>query len=242
MIEFVAETGSTNADLAARLAGGEAMTECFWLRAGRQIQGRGRAGREWVSEDGNLHCSTLVHLRPGDPPPATLSLVAGLAVHDAVGEALGLSCSTRDREMHLKWPNDLMIDGAKIAGILCEMIDRTIVVGIGLNVAAAPDLPDRPTTSLRAQGCEMDAAAMLDTLARSFAARLAAWRAEPLADTLARWERCATPRGTPITVHADTDVAGTFDGLESDGSLRLRLEDGSRRAIYAGDVILREID
>lgn len=241
MIEFVAETGSTNAVLSARLSGGEALAEGFWLRAGRQTDGRGRAGRAWISPQGNLYCSTVVNLRPGDPSPATLALIAGLAVHDMVADALSQG-RARNIDPQLKWPNDLMLGGAKIAGILCEMIDRTVVIGIGVNVASAPDLPDRPTTSLCGQGLEADAVVVLTMLAQHFAARLDEWRERPLGDMLAAWEARATPRGTPITVHADMPIAGAFDGLENDGSLRLRLEDGSCRAIYAGEVILREND
>ena len=239
MIEFVAETGSTNADLARRLSAGEAIAEGFWLRAGRQVDGRGRAGRSWISPEGNLYCSTVVNLRPADPSPATLALVAGLAVHEMVADALSRG-GPRNGALQLKWPNDLMLDGAKLAGILCEMIDRTVVIGIGINVASAPELPDRTTTSLRDHGSASDAAAALTALAAGFAARLDQWRECSLGDTLAAWEARATPRGTPITVHADTPIAGAFDGLDNDGSLRLRLEDGSYRAIYAGDVILQE--
>ncbi len=237
MVEFVAATGSTNADLAARLTGGEHLADGFWLRAGLQTGGKGRSGRDWISPEGNLYCSTVVNLQPGDPPPATLSLVAGLAVHDLVLSAVGEGAGPV-----LKWPNDLLIGGAKVAGILCEMVGRAIVIGIGVNLANAPCLADRAATSIREQGGEMNAEQALDRLAAAFVERLAHWRAQPLGDTLAAWEARATPRGTPITVHADTRIEGAFDGLENDGSLRLRLEDGSLRAIYAGDVILREND
>lgn len=234
MIETIAATGSTNADLAARLAGGEAIPDAFWLRAERQSAGKGRAGRVWQGEAGNLFCSTLVNLHPGDPSPATLALVAGLAAHDALAEAKPL----------LKWPNDLLIGGAKVAGILCEMVGQAVIVGIGVNVAAAPALPDRATTALADHGDPRDAAAVLEALAAAFAMRLARWRAAPLSDTLAAWEARATPRGTPISVHAEgpahNRVTGACEGLADDGSLRLRLADGTIRAIYAGDVIVEK--
>lgn len=234
MIETLAATGSTNADLAARLAAGKAIPEGFWLRAERQTAGKGRAGRQWLDEFGNLFCSTVVNLRPGDPAPATLALVAGLATHDALAVAGPV----------LKWPNDLLIADAKVAGILCEMVGRAVIVGIGVNVAAAPSLPDRATTALAHHGDRRDAAAVLDMLAASFAERLAGWRGAALSDTLAAWEARATPRGTAISVHAEgpahNSVTGAFDGLADDGSLRLRLADGSIRAIYAGDVIVEK--
>lgn len=230
MIETVAATGSTNADLAARLGSGEAIPDGFWLRAARQSAGKGRSGRHWLGEPGNLFCSTVVNLQAGDPSPATLALVAGLAVHDALA-GIG-TC--------LKWPNDLLIQGAKVAGILCEMIDRTVIVGIGVNIASAPDLPDRATTALVMHGDRRNAAAVLEAIAGAFAVRLAQWRGAPLAATLAAWEARATPRGTAISVHAEGVVTGAFDGLADDGSLRLRLADGTIRAIYAGDVIVEK--
>lgn len=232
MIETVAATGSTNADLAARLVVGEAVPDGFWLRAERQDAGKGRAGRSWQGEAGNLFCSTVVNLRAGDPAPATLALVTGLALHDAVG-AGGVAAV-------LKWPNDLLVADAKCAGILCEMVHGTVIVGIGVNVAAAPAVTDRATTSLAAHGEARDTATLLAALAAAFAVRLVQWRAAPLSDTLAAWEARATPRGTAMSVHADRVVAGAFDGLADDGSLRLRLADGSIRAIYAGDVILEK--
>lgn len=240
MIETIPATASTNADLAARLRNAEGIAEGYWLRAERQTDGKGRAGRTWNSPAGNLACSTVVNLGAQDALPATLSLAAGLAVHDAVTSVL----TVPNAGLRLKWPNDLLCNGAKLAGILCELVDRTVVVGIGLNVLTAPQLPDWATTSLAdiAGHSAIDAGDLLIALSDGFARRLARWRQAPLSDTLAAWEERATPRGTAMTVHAENVIEGRFDGLESDGSLRLLLDDGSRRAIYAGDVILREND
>lgn len=240
MIETIPATASTNADLAARLRHGERIAEGYWLRAERQTAGKGRAGRTWQSPAGNLACSTVVNLDESDSLPATFSLVAGLAAYDAVASVL----TVPNANLHLKWPNDILYNGAKLAGILCELVDRTVVVGIGLNVQTAPHLPGRATTSLAdiAGHSAIDAGDVLIVLADAFALRLAQWRQAPLSDTLAAWETRATPRGTAMNVHAEDVIEGRFDGLESDGSLRLLLADGSRRAIYAGDVILREND
>lgn len=240
MIETIPVTASTNADLSARLRQGERIAEGYWLRAERQTDGKGRSGRAWDSPAGNLACSTVVSLRGQDASPATLSLVAGLAAHDAVASVL----TVPNAGLRLKWPNDLLCHGAKLAGILCELVDRTVIVGIGINVQTAPQLADRATTSLAAIAghTAIDAADVLIALSDTFAHRLAQWRQAPLSDTLAAWEVRATPRGTPMTVHAETLIDGRFDGLENDGSLRLLLDDGARRAIYAGDVILREND
>ena len=123
--------------------------EGSWLRAERQTSGRGRQGRVWDSPSGNLFASTLVRLRPDDPPPATLALVASLALYDAV--AAFLPSDALD-ELSLKWPNDLLLRLAKLSGILLERQDDAIVIGIGVNLANHPDDLDRLTISLSAYG------------------------------------------------------------------------------------------
>src|SRR5436853_1339519 len=108
----VAETGSTNDDLASLAREGAA--EGLWLRAERQTGGRGRQGREWHSPAGNLYASTLVRLRPADPPAPTLALVAAVALHEVASAFAG------GARIEIKWPNDLMVGGAKLSGILLE--------------------------------------------------------------------------------------------------------------------------
>ena len=142
-IEFLSETGSTNADLKARLLAGEPLAEGFWLVARRQTAGRGREGRTWFDGAGNFMGSTLVRPGPGDPPAPSLALVAGLAVREAVVAYLPDASAAV-----LKWPNDLLVGGAKIAGMLLEGVERVIVAGIGVNLATAPVIAGRATTSL----------------------------------------------------------------------------------------------
>ena len=149
MIHFVAETGSTSADLAARLRAGEFVPEGDWLVADRQTGGRGRQGREWYDGAGNFMGSTVVQVRFGDPDPTSLALVAGLALWEAVS-AVPAKAGTAALPpgAMLKWPNDLMIGTAKLAGILLERVGEAVVVGIGVNLATAPALPDRETVAL----------------------------------------------------------------------------------------------
>lgn len=233
-IRTVAETGSTNADVLALTAAGA--EEGLWLRAERQTAGRGRQGREWVSPVGNLHASTLVRLRAGDPGAATLALVAGVALAEVV-EATLIHARKFERP-HLKWPNDLLLGNAKLSGILLERASDAVVIGFGVNVAHHPDLPDRPTTSLSANGVAVDAAELLSALAEHFAEGLARWRYKGLDRVRERWLAAAHPLGTPLTARLPdgTVLDGAFDGLASDGALLLRLADGSRRVIHAGDV------
>jgi BirA family biotin operon repressor/biotin-[acetyl-CoA-carboxylase] ligase len=237
-IEVVAETGSTNSDLIRRLGSGVTLPEGYWLRAERQTGGRGRLGRQWVSPAGNLYCSTTVHLRSGDPPAHSLSFVTGLAVHDMLVSQLSVEPAPR----WLKWPNDIVYDGAKMAGMLLERAGDTVVVGIGVNVAFAPAVEGRATTCIHAAHDRNtnDAAHVMDYLAPCFAERLARWRSHGLADTLDQWLARAHRKGTPLRVSdgAQAGLSGLFDGLEADGSLRLRLSDDRVMVINAGEIRL----
>lgn len=202
-----------------------------WLVALSQTQGRGRQGRQWRSAGGNFSGSTLIGLKPADPPAPSLSLVAGLALIEAADTA------DPGAQLMLKWPNDLLLNGKKLAGILLERTGDRVVAGFGVNLAAAPDLPGRATASL---GGRIVPQAFAPLLAASFARLLSLWRsAEPQALALA-WLARAHPLGTRLTVHASPEVTrtGTFAGIDPDGALRLRRDDGSVETIRAGDVSL----
>ncbi|QIQ85997.1 biotin--[acetyl-CoA-carboxylase] ligase [Erythrobacter sp.] len=232
---MVEETGSTNADLAMLVREGRAPGEGEWLVARRQTAGRGRQGRQWFDGLGNFMGSSLVLRLDGDPTPSSLSFVAALAVHDAAMQALGETAN-----LALKWPNDVLLGGGKLSGILLEMVGHHIVVGIGVNIARAPDLPDRKTAALADHGAAPDVESFARSLADAFGARLAEWRAEGLSITLQRFlAQSIHAPGAPLRVHdgEGAPIEGRFAGLEtSDGALRLRLADGSERVIRAGDV------
>lgn len=237
MIEFVPQTGSTSADLAARLRAGTFVPEGHWLVADRQTDGKGRQGREWLDGAGNFMGSTVVHLRFGDPEPASLALVAGLAVHEAIASVVPAAGAGSSRgRLVLKWPNDVMLGAAKLAGILLERVGDSVVVGIGVNLASAPRLPDREAAALGAP----DRDAFAADLARLLDVELDRWRSFGLAPIVARWLAAAHPAGTPLAVGepGETPVTGTFAGLTDDGALRLRLADGATRVIHAGEVRL----
>lgn len=242
MIHTVPETGSTNADLLNALGKGEALDEGFWLRAELQTGGRGRRGQTWNSPAGNLYCSTIVRLRPDDHPAPSLSLVAGLAVHDLLRTQLINGQSRPPTEQRwLKWPNDVLIGGAKLAGILCERMADAVVVGIGINVEYAPAVVGRTTTSIHQENGNNanDPARILGYLEPRFAERLSAWRDNHLAATIAAWELRAHEVGDRLSVTDDGNtVRGYFAGLDNAGALLLRLEDGEVRTIHAGDVNL----
>jgi BirA family biotin operon repressor/biotin-[acetyl-CoA-carboxylase] ligase len=213
---------------------GQGAAEGSWLRAGRQTGGRGRMGRSWESPSGNLFCSTLVRARAGDPPAHTLALVAANAVHALVAPL----CRGQAR---IKWPNDVLVDGAKMAGILLERSSDAIIVGIGVNVKGHPTGLDRPVTSLADQGApDAEAGALLERLANLFAHWLGIWRAQGLEPVRGHWLLNAHPTGTPMRViQPDGEqVEGLFDTLDREGMLILRLANGDARAIHAGDILL----
>ncbi|WP_299192739.1 biotin--[acetyl-CoA-carboxylase] ligase [uncultured Erythrobacter sp.] len=234
-ITLVEETGSTNADLAAALRGDEKPVEGTWLVTRRQNAGKGRQGRAWQDGAGNFMGSTVVEIRKGDPAPASLGFVAALAVGQTVNEALGGACRPT-----LKWPNDVLLAGHKVSGILLEMVGNHIVVGIGVNLVSAPDLPDRKAASLADYDAVTKLEHFAEALSRVFAKYLGVWRSEGLDKILQAFLHNSNHyTGSPVTVH-DTDgskLEGTFAALEtSDGALRLRLADGSERVIRAGDI------
>jgi BirA family biotin operon repressor/biotin-[acetyl-CoA-carboxylase] ligase len=221
-IRTVSETGSTNDDLAALARGGAA--EGLWLRAERQSGGKGRQGRTWQSPPGNLYASTLVRVDPKHPPPPSLALVAAVALHEAVTRY-----TTRAR---IKWPNDITINRAKLAGILLERQADAVVIGFGVNLAHHPEDLDQPAASL---GARVAPEVLLRRLAACFEIWLERWRDEGLAPVREAWLAAAHPLGTPLS---SGGAEGVFDGLDETGALRLRLPDGAIRVVHAGDVFL----
>ncbi len=140
--------------------------------------------------------------------------------------------------MMLKWPNDVLVSDAKICGILLERVKDQVIVGIGVNIAVAPEVEGRAVTSLAAQGAAIDAGGFLDRLSREFEACVRLWRDAGLAHILETWQSLAHPLGMAVTTSDDSGekITGEFSGLDSDGALRLRKADGTLIAIRAGDV------
>lgn len=206
-------------------------SEGLWLRAERQTSGKGRQGRAWDSPAGNLYISTLVRVRPGEPSPATLALVAAVTLEEAV--------SLFGVQPMLKWPNDLLISGAKLSGILLERVEDAVIIGFGVNLAHHPVDLDRPATSIAAHAPAPDPQVFAETLAEIFARWLSRWR-DGIATVRDRWLTRAHPLDTALTVRlADgTSMEGLFGGLDAQGALILRLADGTTRVIHAGDVFL----
>lgn len=188
-------------------------------------------GRAWQMPEGNLAMSGLIRPQPGEGNPAELGFVAALALHDVLR---GLVDSAR---LELKWPNDVNLDGAKLSGILLEREGDVLVLGVGVNVAAAPKLPDRVTISLADVGVFVAAAEVGERVAAAFAVRRGQWRDGGFAAVREGWLARAHALGTALWVTSgEGRIAGTFAGLGDDGALLLNGVDGKGHVIHAGDV------
>jgi BirA family biotin operon repressor/biotin-[acetyl-CoA-carboxylase] ligase len=214
------------------LLGDEAANEGDWLIALDQLAGRGRQGRDWVSSQGNFFGSTLVELRGSDPPAQSLSLAAGVALIRAVEAAAPAT------GLILKWPNDLIMGAAKLAGVLLERSGDRLVAGFGVNLAQAPAIEGRATAALSSVAL-ISPESFAPLLAAAFSRALAMWR-EDFPRLATAWMESAHPVGTALTVHSGQEqaISGTFAGIESDGALRLQLDAGVVEIVRAGDVEL----
>ena len=229
---------STN-DEAKRLAtaGAEAGT-VVWARA--QSGGRGRRGRSWSSPPGNLYCSLLLRPEALAAEIGQLCFVAALGVGDAVAGLLPAGA-----EVRLKWPNDVLIGGAKVAGILIETASvggggvQWVIVGTGINVASSPRGSERAATALAEEGAEVSVEAVLEAYLRSLDGWLGRWRGEGFGPVREAWLARATGLGRTVEVRlSGQTLSGTFAALDASGALILDAADGSRRVVTAGEVFL----
>ena len=205
------------------------------MRADSQDHGRGRMGRSWHSPLGNCYASTIIRLKPNDPQAAGLAFVVAVAVHETLQHCAPEIAFT------LKWPNDILIGQAKLCGILLERRGDAIVAGVGVNLAHYPEDIERPATSLAAQGVTPPTPQDFVTqLATNLRARLSDWRKSGLPAILAIWREHAHAAGTELraSLPDGEQISGSYIGLAEDGALKLRLADGSIRAIHAGDIFL----
>jgi BirA family biotin operon repressor/biotin-[acetyl-CoA-carboxylase] ligase len=242
-IEWRAEVDSTQR-LARDLARAGA-PEGTAVVAERQTAGRGRLGRQWHSPAGvNLYCSVI--LRPRLAPAAVprLALVAGVAVAVAVEETAG-------RRPAIKWPNDVLLDGRKVAGVLTEMdaeVERVahVIAGIGVNLNAPrtafpPDLRAKATSLRLATGRPVDRAAFTGRLLAALEARYDRFVSEGFASVRAEWESYSCLTGAEVCVAApEGEQRGRALGLDADGALRLRTAAGAEVRIVAGEVTVRD--
>ena len=235
--EALSDTSSTNTECLARARAGD--SGLLWVTAERQTGGRGRRGRPWVSERGNLYASLLLI----DPAPierlASLPLAIAVAVHQAIRSVLPPGAEP----LEVKWPNDILIGRKKTCGILVEgerLADgrHAVVIGIGINVSVMPDNPIYPVTCLRDQGSAASPEELFAHLFASMAETLDIWdEGQGIAEVTARWRAVACGIGEKITVNLpDRSISGYFAGIDDNGLLMLDTGAGRMMAIAAGDV------
>jgi BirA family biotin operon repressor/biotin-[acetyl-CoA-carboxylase] ligase len=239
-IEAYDEIDSTNAEARRRAEAGEGGP--VWITALTQTAGRGRRGRAWDTKTGNLAATLLflTEMSPGDA--AQVSFIAALAVADLAEACLGPDLA------RLKWPNDLMIHGRKASGILVESGQRPdgklwVAVGIGVNLAHAPTDVERPATSFAdyMSAPPPKPRDALEILARSFESWKQIWEREGFAPIAKAWTARAHGLGEPCVARLPNQThRGIAEGLDLDGALRLRLDDGAILRITAGDVFFGE--
>lgn len=237
------ETDSTNAEARRRAEAGE--VEPLWIAARRQTAGRGRRGRKWESESGNLASTLLLLTRKSPAEAAQLTFAASLAVADLLDRYVPPALVT------IKWPNDVLLDGRKTSGILIESGPAPsgglwLAIGIGVNLSQTPGETERPATCIAehlnqgvASAPTVDEAAK--ALAETFGVWLDRWTTLGFQPILDAWTARTPGLHGPCTARLTNEtLSGMADGVEADGSLRLKLPDGSLRVISAGDVFFGE--
>jgi len=226
---------STNLEAQRLARAGAPEGTLVWAR--EQTSGRGRRGRQWSSPPGNLYLSLL--LRPAAAPAeaAGLGFLAAVALAEVLTELL-----PQERAVRCKWPNDVMVDGAKIAGILLEAeamgeASPALVLGIGVNVGNHPEGLAYPVTSLAAVGGGASVEDLLQRLAERLLAWHSQWRRDGFAPVRARWLEFVAGLGEAVELRLDGQVIrGRFAALDPSGALLLELPEGGRRLVTAGDV------
>jgi BirA family biotin operon repressor/biotin-[acetyl-CoA-carboxylase] ligase len=239
-IEVYEELDSTNAEARRRADAGEGGP--VWITAGRQTAGRGRRGRAWSTEAGNLAATLLTTTDVPAAEAAQLSFVAALAACDLADACLGGGAA------RLKWPNDVLVFGKKAVGILVESGARPdgrlwLAVGVGVNLAHAPTDTERPATSFAdyMAGPPPKPDAAMEVLASRFEAWRKLWATQGFAPIADGWTARAHGLGERCEARLpNRTLSGVAEGMDPDGALRLRLDDGALERITAGDVFFGE--
>ena len=229
---------STNAEARRRAKVGEPGP--LWIWSTRQSQGRGRGGREWISRPGNLFASLLIGVNAPQRVAGQIALLAGVIAYDTIAKLIAYEGRS---ELLLKWPNDILLAGEKLAGVLLENVGSTVenrsvvVIGTGINLASHPEDLPQPAISLGAYDIMVTPAEALEVLAATTHEWLARWGEGSCFPTIRRaWLDRAGPAGRPLRVKVEgEETEGVYGGLDADGALRLMTPEGEYR-IAAGDV------
>ncbi|MEO8560147.1 MAG: biotin--[acetyl-CoA-carboxylase] ligase [Rhodospirillales bacterium] len=232
---------STNDEAIKRAEDGAAEGAIVWSR--QQLAGRGRRGRDWQSPLGNMYASIVV--RPDCPPDqaAQLGFVTAIAVGETASGLLPASSSSASNRVTYKWPNDVQVDGAKIAGILLESAPGAdgkvayVVIGTGINVEWKPGETAYPVASLTSLGAKASVDRVLEAYCRNLAKWLGIWRRDGFAVIRSTWLARAGNLGQIIDVKAGQESCrGRFSQLDEHGAIILEIEGGTTRRITAGEI------
>ncbi|WP_425404799.1 biotin--[acetyl-CoA-carboxylase] ligase [Hwanghaeella sp.] len=201
-----------------------------------QSGGRGRRGREWISPTGNLYLTVAIRNAMPVARAAECSFVAAVALHAAIAD---LRPNLAER-LRLKWPNDLLVDSAKLAGLLLELEagGEWILIGCGVNVASSPEGMPYKTTDLLSEEAYIPPGQLLQAFVSELKTWEEIWRRDGFSPIRSAWLNHAMGLGGEVTAKlGDRSVTGIFLDLDPDGALRLRLPGGDLMSIAAGDVI-----
>lgn len=210
------------------------MPQVVWSDA--QTGGRGRRGREWISPAGNLYMTIAIRNTLPMARAAECSFVAAVALRNAIAD-LRPNLSER---LKLKWPNDLLIDGAKLSGLLLELEagGKWILIGCGVNVATNPEGMPYKTTSLLAEQAYIPPGQLLQAFVTEMDSWIGTWTTDGFSPIRSAWLNHALGLGDEVTANlSDKSVKGVFLDLDADGALRMRLPDGQVMSVAAGDVV-----
>ena len=231
----LAEVDSTNAEAIRLSVAGEQGP--LWIWSDRQLQGRGRQGRSWISEAGNLYATLLLTLEMPAAAAGSLSVAVSLAVLGVLRRFIGSQA-----KLELKWPNDVLIDGRKAAGILVESTIRgqgmAFAIGCGLNLRSAPSGTRYGAAALVAHGVQVEPGEALEALAEEVDQLLRRWNAGAgFRELRTEWLQCARGLGGVVNVAVGgRTIEGYFEGLSDKGGLLLRNQTGLQE-LHAGEVI-----
>jgi BirA family biotin operon repressor/biotin-[acetyl-CoA-carboxylase] ligase len=243
--------GSTNSEAIEAATAGD--PGGIWFAARQQTSGRGRRGRQWESPHGNLAATLLIVPETAPTLAATLGFVAGVSLNRALSSILpnglvkigidGADAIGGHSRIALKWPNDVLADGAKLAGILLEASKlpdgrHAVAIGFGVNVVAAPQGLPYPATSLADLGVVRTAEDVFEALSDAWVETFGLWNdGRGIGDVLKHWRASAAGIGAPVAVNQHGDIVrGIFETIDDDGRLIIRADDNRRIAITAGDV------
>lgn len=235
---------STNEEAKRLAAGGGSHGAVIWAK--QQTNGRGRMGREWVSPDGNLYVSILLEPKCEEEDAGQLSFVAAVAAQEALAPVVPDSAVT------LKWPNDILLDGKKVGGILLESfhapdsdnshkLHKWLVVGVGINIESYPDKTLYPATCLKEAGVEIiSAKIVLSRFVYNFITQYDLWRKKGFAPVRKAWLAHAHGVGDKIEVRLPKEqFSGVFTGIDKQGMLQITVAGNKKRTVAAGDVFFK---